>query len=582
MAEKLYQERLNKQMTPQSDVDKLKLLHELEVHQIELELQNNELLNAYRELDTANKNYKELFDFTPACYYTLSKEGEILDLNLSGANILGKQPFELKKGRFGFFVSNETKPIFNLFLINIYNTKLKQSCEVTLLIENHSPTHVYIIGQATDDGKACNINMIDITERRKTEDELKTILTDLTIANNKIELQKVEIEQRAKELLITNKELEQSLNLNSDKNLFISILAHDLKSPFSVLLGLSELLKENITQIDLKEIQSIAKEINQSAQNTFVLLEDLLKWAMIQSGKLPFEPKKMNFEEISNEVIQILRPYAVSKNINVINSISDELYVYADRYMLKAVFRNIVSNAIKFTKLNGTVKISALQSESDLKILIEDNGVGIESDRLSNLFDISHFQSTAGTAKENGTGLGLLVCKEFVEKHGGKIWVESEIGKGSKFYFNMPFNVIKDKNPDSDKNEGNIEKGLKILIVDDQYSLRLILSEMIRKFSREIIFASSGEEAVETCQNNPDLDLILLDFQMPGMNGYETVKEIRLFNEQVIIMLQSAFEYTSITEKLEGISNYDYFAKPYNKLVLKQLIEKHFKKIPDG
>lgn len=368
------------------------------------------------------------------------------------------------------------------------------------------------------------------------------------------------------------------MNLNADKNLFISILAHDLKSPFSVLLGLTEVLLESIRQIDLAGIETIAKEINQSAKNTFELLENMIKWARMQSGKMPFEPKKIKFADISREVIKILYPYAISKDITLIDSLSDDLYAFADRHMLDAVLRNLVSNSIKFTNPNGLIEISALQSDSNLIISVSDNGTGIEPERLSKLFDITQFQSTTGTAKEKGTGLGLLICKEFVEKHGGKIWVESVVGKGSVFYFNLPFKVeSKELNTKSDYADRDKIKDLKILIVDDQYSLRLILGEMVKGFSKEILFASSGEEAIEICRNNPDLDLILLDFQMVGMNGHEATKKIRLFNKEVIIILQTAFELTEISNKENDALNDGYFTKPYNKSSLLQMIKKHFR-----
>ncbi len=246
--------------------------------------------------------------------------------------------------------------------------------------------------------------------------------------------------------------------------------------------------------------------------------------------------------------------------------------------MVDAVLRNLVSNSIKFTNLNGVIEISALQSDSNLIISVSDNGIGIEPKRLSKLFDIAQFQSTMGTAKEKGTGLGLLICKEFVEKHGGKIWVESVVGKGSIFHFNLPFKVeLKELNTKSDSADDKI-KDLKILIVDDQYSLRLILSEMVKKFSRGILYASSGEEAVEICRNNPDLDLILMDFQMSEMNGHEAAKKIRLFNKEVIIILQTAFEPTGISNKENDALTDGYFTKPYNKIALLQMIKKHFTK----
>ncbi len=253
-------------------------------------------------------------------------EAEILDLNLSGAQMLGKDPSSLIKSRFGFFVSDETKPIFNQFLQNIYSTRTKQTSEVTLLIDNNYLVNVYLIGLVTDIGKECHINLVDISETKKKEKVLKTMFENLTIAKGEILAQKVEIEKRVKELIITHKELEQSLNLNADKNLFISILVHDLKSPFSVLLGLTEKLLSSIHQIDLPEIETIAKEINQSAKNTFELLENMLKWARMQSDKMPFEPKKIKLADISQEVIKILHPYAISKDITLIDSLSDDFY----------------------------------------------------------------------------------------------------------------------------------------------------------------------------------------------------------------------------------------------------------------
>jgi signal transduction histidine kinase len=237
------------------------------------------------------------------------------------------------------------------------------------------------------------------------------------------------------EIALKNQELQK---LNADKDRFIAILGHDLRSPFSNLLGLSEILTEDIRKLDIDEIEDIVKHINISARITYNLVDDILLWARAQQGKIQFKPQIVSFIENCKNILEVYKPNADAKNITINYSPEDHINVYADIDMLKAVLRNLVSNAIKYTKSGGTISITAEQTDSNVTISVSDNGIGITSDDLTKLFDISQILSTTGTAKETGTGLGLLLCKEFVEKHGGKIWVESEVGKGSDFKFTLP------------------------------------------------------------------------------------------------------------------------------------------------
>lgn len=559
------------------ETDQVKLVHELKVHQIELELQNEELASANSIAQSAVKNYTELFDFTPACYFTLSREGEILNLNNSGAQMLGKEANNLIRSRFGFFVTTDTRETFDHFIDEVFTSKRKETCEIKIINNYDQPIYVYCVSLITTDGNACHMNVIDINDRHKAEENLRKLLNELKSANSEILQKKIEIEKQANKLNITNKELEQMVNLNSDKNRFISLLAHDLKNPFGVLLGFSEMLLENLYQYNMDEIEKTVVLINQNAQNTFALLENMLKWARLQSGRIPFEPEQTKMADLSDDVVMILKPFATSKNITLINSLSDQIYAFADRNMISAVLRNLVTNAIKFTHPHGVIEISAIPSGSNLTISVSDNGIGITPARLQILFDISHIQSTTGTLKENGTGLGLFICKEFVDKHGGKIWAKSEVGKGSVFYFTIPFKLeFTEVKIETAKTPEHHVKDLKILIVDDQYSLRLILSEMTKIFSREFLYAASGEEAVEICRSNHDIDLILMDFQLPEMNGLETAKKIRVINKEVKIIFQSGYEIKDILDKSDISYNIDYVIKPYNKHVLELIIKKNF------
>ena len=237
-------------------------------------------------------------------------------------------------------------------------------------------------------------------EKEKRADEL-------VMANKELAFQNEEKAKRAEELITANKELKQLLQLNADKALFISILAHDLKSPFNAILGFSELLTENIRKYDIDEIEDIVNNINKSGQNAYKLLEDILTWAGAQQGKISFKPQILSFKDICTDVLKNLIPTANTKNITINNDISDGTTVFADINMLKTVIRNLVSNVTKFTNTGGTIRITAKQKDSNITISVSDNGIGIPPESLAKLFDISEIISTKGTVKETGTGFRL-------------------------------------------------------------------------------------------------------------------------------------------------------------------------------
>ncbi|MBL7967022.1 MAG: CHASE domain-containing protein [Prolixibacteraceae bacterium] len=233
-----------------------------------------------------------------------------------------------------------------------------------------------------------------------------------------------------------NEELKR-VNLSKDR--FISVLAHDLKSPFNSLLGFSEVLSENINDLSKNEIEEFARNINTSAQGTYLLLEELLLWARVQTDHFPFTPKIINLFDICNQVIEDHKFISQKKNISVLNEIDSILNVKADELMLKTILRNLFSNAIKFTSKGGQIKLTADRSKNNRIVMsVIDNGIGMTSIEVSDLFNISTMHSKMGTANEKGTGMGLLLCKDLVLKHEGNIWVESSPGKGSQFSFTLP------------------------------------------------------------------------------------------------------------------------------------------------
>ena len=250
-----------------------------------------------------------------------------------------------------------------------------------------------------------------------------------------------DITDRKKAELALNISKERLTILNADKDRFISILGHDLKSPINNLLALTGLLNEELRELDSAEIEKFVGYINKSANTANDLLEDILMWARTIQGNISFSPKILIFKDACSNIIEVLKPSAFAKGISINCSIADHFNIYADKDMFRTIILNLVSNAIKFTNNGGMIDIKASQNNTEIIFTVSDNGVGIPVENQTKLFDISHVLTTKGTANETGTGLGLLLCKEFLEKHGGKIWVESKEGKGSDFKFTLPISA---------------------------------------------------------------------------------------------------------------------------------------------
>jgi signal transduction histidine kinase len=252
-----------------------------------------------------------------------------------------------------------------------------------------------------------------------------------------------------KELLRYNLELQES---NASKDKFFSILAHDLKNPFQGLLGFIDLLYEDLDELTNAQIKEYLSNVRNASYHTYALLENLLEWSRIQSGKMPFTPTVFSLREEINSVISVLDNNATRKEIKLINEVDTGLMVEADRNMIHSVLQNLITNSIKFSNSKGKVVLRSrvpqtnVQSKSSedqgdrqwLEVSISDNGIGIPEEILPKLFKLNGQYSQAGTANEPGTGLGLVLCHEMVEKNGGRIWAESIAGQGTTFIFTIP------------------------------------------------------------------------------------------------------------------------------------------------
>ncbi|MFH2030602.1 MAG: HAMP domain-containing sensor histidine kinase [Bacteroidota bacterium] len=232
-----------------------------------------------------------------------------------------------------------------------------------------------------------------------------------------------------------NKELE---SLNTSKDKFFSIVAHDLINSFSSLLGYSEILTNEHKNLKDEEIGEFSNNIFIVASKLYNLLNNLLDWSKLQTDRFPFEPQTINLKGITDDAIDLYSEIAAGKGIGLINEIEKEHHIYADYQMAHTIFRNLISNAVKFTNQGGSIKLNSLIEDGFVKVSIKDTGEGISQEDREKLFNIGIYNTQIGSHKDKGTGLGLILCKEFVEKNGGKIWVESEIGKWTSCNLLLP------------------------------------------------------------------------------------------------------------------------------------------------
>jgi PAS domain S-box-containing protein len=687
------------------EADVLKLIHELEVHQVELEMQNIELQNAKLAAETAAQEYTSLFDFAPVGFFSLMRDGSIIKLNNSGASLFGKNRSDLVNSNLRVFVTEDTLPVCNDFLNNIFEFKSKQTCQVMIHPNSLPPIFVQMEGVVTENPEECLVAVVDINRcilaeqlARRSEEKYRLLFEDMVygafyqladgtlvdindaglemfgltldqflgrtsyhpdwkvidenyqllspdqhpsvvalrtgqdvetvvgvynplqrsnkwlrinakpqilpgrhtpwqvfvtmhditdlkreeaINDSRLHLSQFSLNHSLDELLeetlneaekLTNSQIgffhfidedqvnlslqswstatkekfckaqgagqhypvseagiwvdcirqkkpvihndyatephkkgmpkdhavviremvvpiykgdkvvailgvgnkpndyiqvdiinvsllaklawdvaehkmaetalqaseKRLIELNATKDKFFSIIAHDLRNPFNNILGFSELLKERAAELDAATVDLYASVVNSSARQAYELLEHLLEWARMQEGKVPYNPQSVCMKQLVESEFLGLRIPAMTKKLDLIHEIQENLCAWGDENMLRSCMRNLITNAIKFTPKNGKVMVIVDDDHADLHVRVIDSGIGMTREAIDKLFRIETSFTTRGTDNERGAGLGLLLCREFIEKHGGKIWVESEPGKGSHFHFKVP------------------------------------------------------------------------------------------------------------------------------------------------
>lgn len=365
-------------------------------------------------LRESEENYRTLFETMPVGLAISDSHGKITYGNKKSRILLGISRTDLKKGLIDLsnwkFVNKDGSEILKPDLPNnkvLRENKLIENSEIGIIKENNELMWLNVTAAPLQNMNEVLIAFIDITEQVEREKQLKQLSEKL-----------------------------QELNATKDK--FFSIIAHDLKNPFNSILGFSELMTKNITRYKYEEIERFVGIIHSTSQNAYNLLENLLNWSRSQTGTIEFSPHYYDLTQLILNNIEFVENSALKKNIKIYFNRSEISMVKIDKNMMDTVLRNLLTNSIKFTYPGGKIIVTVSSEEKNYKVSIKDNGIGIEEENIDKLFRIDSKYSSYGTNQEKGSGLGLIITKEFIEKNNGKIWANSEFGKGSEFIFTLP------------------------------------------------------------------------------------------------------------------------------------------------
>jgi len=386
------------------------------------------------------------------------------------------------------------------------------------------------------------------------------------------------------DLVLAKERAEESDRL---KSAFLANMSHEIRTPMNGILGFADLLKE--PKLTGKERQEYLGIIEQSGARMLSIINDIMSISKVESGQMQVTISKTNINLQIEYVYTFFKPEVEKKGVQFFFNTAlpaKQAIIKTDREKLYAILTNLVKNAIKFTYA-GEIEFGYKKKGNYLEFFIRDTGTGIRLEQRDIIFERFRQGNDSLTRNYEGAGLGLSISKAYVEMLGGKIWVESETGKGSVFYFTLPYNVVHENGKVVQKNKSvkitdtQVRK-LKILIAEDDEISAMLLKNRVSPYCNEVIIVRTGVEVVETCHKYPDIDLILMDIQMPEMDGYKATERIRRFNKEVIIIAQTAFALSGDKGKALNSGCNDYMAKPINKDKLSGLIKKYFNKWENG
>ncbi len=522
----------------------------------ERKMAESELIKAKEKAEENEEKFRNLFENSPIGKSMTELDGS-LHINKSFGEILGYTEEELTGGN----LSNITHP-----------EDIQKTTESIQSLLNREVEKVYFEKRYIH--KNGGIVWVDISSYLQLDKENKPEFFITTIIDTTARKQFEEKLIKAKE------KAEESDRL---KSAFLTNMSHEIRTPMNGILGFAELLKEpNISSDDQQDFIQTIQISGARMLNTINSIVDMSK---IESGLMGIDIKETNLNDKIEFTYKFFKPEVEIKGLQFLikNGLpTNEAIINTDNEKVYGILTNLVRNAIKFT-FEGSIELGYEKKGEYLEFFVKDTGVGIPQKQQQIIFERFRQGSESHNRGYEGSGLGLSISKSYVEMLGGRIWVESEEGIGSTFYFTIPYNAVAEEKMEiestaSSENKEVQLKNLKILIVEDDEISYSLLSRTLQKISKEVLHAITGVETVEACRNNPDIDLVLMDIRMPMMDGLEATRQIRQFNKDVSIIAQTAYAFAGDSEKAIEAGCNDYITKPINMTLLFEKIKKHVNK----
>ena len=484
-----------------------RLVHELQVHQIELELQNEELQKARAELEAGLKRYSDLYDFAPMGYLTLDNDGAIQKVNLTGARLLGMERSRLVGVRFGVLVSSEYRPIFNALFRQVFESQARQVCDVEICPEQGAPLWVHAEAVASDDGSVAVV-FSDVTERKRIE--------------------KIQVESEAR-LREAGKALRE---VDRNKNQFLAVLSHELRNPLAPITNSLFILDRAVPGGEqARRAQAvIGRQVGQLAR----LVDDLLDVTRISSNKLKLQRKRLDLNQLVLHVVADHRPQFEKNEVHIEHCPAPKpVFVDGDWNRLTQVVGNLLQNAAKFTGPGGDMRVS-VSTDSETKwavVRVADTGVGMAPEMLARLFEPFAQADTTLDRSKGGLGLGLTLAKGLVDLHGGTITAHSAgVGRGAEFVVRLALAPEETVSGEPVRPRTAAPGGRRrVLIIEDNIDAADSLREALQFSEHEVEVAYTGPAGIAKARACKP-EVVLCDIGLPGMDGFEVARTFRADN----------------------------------------------------